>query len=98
MSTQHQEQEDPEPGLPRPAAEQEDLERASVPELLVMLAETEDAIRKAARAGHPPTASMTKREDAIVEALRRRHGLAFHTIGEPGRPAVREPATGGGTP
>jgi hypothetical protein len=48
------------------------LEAASVAELLAELAQVEDAIRSAAQAGHPLTAGLARREDALVEALRRR--------------------------
>lgn len=52
--------------------DQDDLERASIAELLAELAQVEDAIRSAVEAGYPLTAGLARRENAIVDALRRR--------------------------
>jgi hypothetical protein len=52
--------------------DEDDLERASIADLLAELAQIEDAIRAAAEAGYPLTAGLARRENAIVEALRRR--------------------------
>jgi hypothetical protein len=49
-----------------------DLERASVADLLAELAQVEGAIRAAAESGYPLTAGLARRENALVEALRRR--------------------------
>jgi hypothetical protein len=54
----------------------EDLERATARELIVELARTEEALRASAGAG-AQTEALAAREHAIVEALRRRHGLGF---------------------
>ncbi|MGY3567904.1 hypothetical protein [Sinomonas sp. RB5] len=55
-----------------PGMDNEDLERVSVADLLADLAQIEEAIRAAAEAGYPMTAGLARRENAIVEALRRR--------------------------
>lgn len=58
----------------------EDLETATARELIVELARTEEALRSTAGAS-APTEALAAREHAIVEALRRRHGLGFRERG-----------------
>jgi hypothetical protein len=69
------------PPLSGPEAEG-DLEGASVPELIVQLAQTEDEIRRTAQGGGPSEA-LARREEEIVQALRRQHGPASRPLGGP---------------
>ncbi|GAA2202666.1 hypothetical protein [Sinomonas flava] len=61
-----------------------DSEPATVRELIVQLAQVEDAMRQAAGAAPSgDTAALAEREQSIVQALHE-HGLPFHAQGVEG--------------